>query len=237
MAMVHYDITGMSRAGRLSRNEDAYAVTETADACLLAVADGVGGEADGDRAAQIAIETVTSFFTSMYRTGMDGSAVRGLLESAFFGADRQIRAAAVRPARMGTTLVAAIVREHQVWIANCGDSRAFVAGKEVLFKTWEHSLVSTLVRMGCLDPTAVQDHPLKHVITHALGLTPCVDLYDVTIPAGTALVLCSDGLRDDVVREILAKEEIIGSETFARALVEGGAATSDDDVTVVVLKA
>lgn len=235
--MQHYNIAGMTCAGHRHRNEDAYAAIEIADICLLAVADGVGGEADGDRAAQIAIETLTTLITGTYSKEMGEEEIQNLFVSAFSEADQRIRVAAAGRDRMGTTLVAAIVRKDHAYIANCGDSRAFVAGKEITFRTREHSLIGTLVRMGSLDPAVAHDHPLKNVITHALGITPCVDIYSEPIPAGSALILCSDGLSDEVASEILTKVGDTGSEGVARALLQGGTATSDDDVTVVVLKA
>lgn len=234
--MVHYNVTGMTCAGSRNRNEDAYVAIKIADICLLAVADGVGGEANGDRAAQIAIETLTKLITGTYRKGMGEEDIQNLFISAFAEADRRIRTAAAGMDRMGTTLVAAIVRGDHAYLANCGDSRAFVAGKEITFRTREHSLIGTLVRMGSLDPAVARNHPLKNVLTHALGIDSCVDIYSETIPSGSALILCSDGLSDEVARRILAKEENTGSEDMARALLQGGTATSDDDVTVVVLE-
>ncbi|EJG07533.1 protein serine/threonine phosphatase [Methanofollis liminatans DSM 4140] len=236
MRVVRYDICGMTHAGQKGRNEDAYAVIEIADASLLAVADGVGGEVHGDRAAQIAIESVTAAFTGTYRRGMERGEIKDLLASAFAEADLRIRETAKSEGRMGTTLVAAIITNRCVVIANCGDSRAFVTGTGMRFRTREHTLVQMLLEQGSIDAAEARHHPLRNVIVHALGITMTVDLYEEDLRPGEILVLCSDGLPDEAAREILSSGAERGSEEIARELLQGGIARSDDDVTVVVLK-
>jgi protein phosphatase len=226
----------MTHAGQKDQNEDAYAVIEIADACLLAVADGVGGEEHGDRAAQIAIESVTAAFTRTYRRGMEREEIMDLLASAFAEADLRIREAAKKKRQMGTTLVAAIVTDHGIVIANCGDSRAFVTGKGIRFRTREHTLVQMLLELGSIDANEAKHHPLRNVIVHALGINSRIDLYEEELQDGEVLILCSDGLSDEVAREILFSGPGRGSEAMARELLQGGIARSGDDVTVVVLK-
>ncbi|MDK2973960.1 MAG: family protein phosphatase [Methanofollis sp.] len=231
-----YDVCGMTHAGQKDRNEDAYAMVEIADACLLAVADGVGGEAHGDLAAQIAIESVIAAFTGTYRRGMNSKAITELLAAAFAEADLRIRKAAERNGRMGTTLVAAVITNHEAVIANCGDSRAFIMGNGTAFRTREHTLVEVLVELGSIDALMAQKHPLRSVIIHALGINVRVDRYEQELRPGDILVLCSDGLSDEVAGEILSSGTGRDSEEIARKLLQGAIARSDDDVTVVVLK-
>jgi len=231
-----YDVCGMTHAGHKGTNEDAYAVIEIADSCLIAVADGVGGEAHGDRAAQIAIESVTAAFTGTYRRGMKSREIMDLMASAFAEADLRIGEATAGEERMGTTLVAAVITKRLVVIANCGDSRAFITGKGVTFRTREHTLVNTLLELGSIDAATAKNHPLRSVITHALGINSRVDLYELELQPGDTLVLCSDGLSDEVAREILPSGSARGSEEIVRELLQGGISRSDDDVTVVVLK-
>lgn len=209
---------------------------ELADACLLAVADGVGGEAHGDRAAQVAIESVTTAFTGTYRRGAAHKTIADMLGSAFAEADLRIREAGAKEERMGTTLVAAVVTPRGVVIANCGDSRAFITGAGTRFRTREHTLVEVLLELGSIDAAEAKNHPLKSVIVHALGINSQVDIYEQDLRPGDTLVLCSDGLSDEVAGQILSADGVRNSEATARELLQGALARSSDDVTVVVLK-
>jgi len=159
-----------------------------------------------------------------------------LMASAFAEADLRIGGATAGEERMGTTLVAAVITKRLVVIANCGDSRAFITGKGVTFRTREHTLVNTLLELGSIDAATAKNHPLRSVITHALGINSRVDLYELELQPGDTLVLCSDGLSDEVAREILPSGSARGSEEIVRELLQGGISRSDDDVTVVVLK-
>ncbi|WP_165394786.1 PP2C family protein-serine/threonine phosphatase [Methanofollis fontis] len=231
--MGRYDICGMTHAGLKGYNEDAYTIVEIGNVCLLAVADGVGGCAGGERAARIAIETVSSSFTRRCHEGMDAEDVADLLYNAFHEADRRIRAEQHRYGKMGTTLVAAVISGRRVVIANCGDSRAFIAGKTIVFRTQEHSFVNTLLQSGSIRPEEAEDHPLRSVITHALGVNVRVDLYEEELGRERVLVLASDGLSGRTAAEICAGDLSLTSEELTRRLMEGALLTGDDDVTVV----
>ncbi|MHB8458000.1 MAG: protein phosphatase 2C domain-containing protein, partial [Acidimicrobiales bacterium] len=156
---------------------------------------------------------------------------------------------------MGTTLTAAALvhgegdeegAANHLALVNIGDSRAYRLdrreGKEPGLSrlTEDHSVVEEMVRQGELTPAEAAVHPHRHVLTRALGIDSEVDLdiWDLQPIPGTRLLLCSDGLTDEVpeaeIAGVLAGSEDLGEvarELVARALAHGGM----DNVTVVVV--
>ena len=200
------------------RNEDAAAaLTLTDGSLLLAVADGLGGLPGGEVASRTALDALVEQLQA--QPPPDPAA--GLRE-AFEEANRQVRALQHGPrARMGTTLVAALVRGSQAWLANVGDSRGYLValdGGAVQRLTEDHSWVEEQVRAGLLDP----DDPLaalnRHVITRAIGLDERAgtDLYGpLALPDSCLLLLSSDGLHG------VLDDEAIG-RAVARVVAEPG---------------
>ena len=188
------------------RNEDAAAALTLPDGSrLLAVADGLGGHPGGEVASQTALDALVE----RLRAQPPSDPAAALLD-AFEEANRQVRARQQGAhARMGTTLVAALVRGSQAWVANVGDSRAYLVpldGGAARRLTEDHSWVEEQVRAGLLEP----DDPLaalnRHVITRAIGLEGRSGA-DVTgpiaLPDPSLLLLSSDGLHG-----VLDDEEI-----------------------------
>jgi protein phosphatase len=147
-----------------------------------------------------------------------------------------------RQAGMGTTLVSAIVGEHDVAVGHVGDSRLYLmrAGK-LQQLTNDHSLVEEFVRQGRLTREQADKHPQRSVITRALGPEEEVDVDTFTVPAkdGDVFLLCSDGLStmlsDDEIRDILAGEG--PASELVKLLVD---AANDhggrDNITAVLFK-
>lgn len=142
---------------------------------------------------------------------------------------------------MGTTICAAgLTEEGEVAIVNVGDSRAYVLHDGSLQQlSHDHTVTAELVRRGELSDTEAVDHPYRRVLTRALGVGPDVELDSLThrLTAGDRLVLCSDGLvnemPDDEIASVLAAKEYL--QAAADSLIErvrsrGG----QDDVSVVV---
>jgi hypothetical protein len=153
---------------------------------------------------------------------------------------------------MGTTLTAVALvsggtdsdgnRTH-VALVNIGDSRAYeLDGRDnQLYRlTEDHSVVEEMVRQGELTPAEAAVHPHRHVLTRALGIDAevALDLWDLDPEPGTRIMLCSDGLTNEVseseIAEVLAgfpEPAAAARELVGRALGHGGM----DNVTVVVV--
>ena len=210
-----------------------------ATADLVAVADGMGGHAAGEVAAQIAIDALSE--------GFDRTAGLRSLTDAVLAANRDVYDEAEHRKElrgMGTTLTAAAIVEErgleQLVLANVGDSRAYLLDRGALVQvTEDHSLVEQLVRQGELTAEEAAVHPHRHILTRAIGIDPGVevDTWVIDPRPGMRLLICSDGLTNECSEEEIATvlrdrpaPEDAASELLRRALAHGG----NDNVTIVV---
>jgi protein phosphatase len=147
-----------------------------------------------------------------------------------------------RLAGMGTTVVGVLVEDRVAAVAHVGDSRAYrVRDGSIELLTEDHTWVNEQVVAGFLSEDQARIHPLKNVVTRALGgeKEVVVDVREVELVPGDLILLCSDGLTtmlDD--GEILATAAAAGDgpEAVCRALVEAANSRGGhDNVTVVAL--
>jgi protein phosphatase len=210
-------------------------------ACFV-VADGMGGEAHGELASQIAAQSILEQVTRRLALPLlrwsdeaEGPAVTGALEreehmrealvEGFRTANRQIRTLVHTQGRtIGTTTTALLIFGGQALIAHVGDSRAYRLNRGVLtVLTEDHSFVQRLIRLGQIDPNDQSSHPRRNALYRALGQQDEVevDLVSCPLEAGDCLLLCSDGLWDAVpeatIANILASSRD-GGPTPARAM-------------------
>ncbi len=219
-------------------NQDAVCCKATEAGSLAVVCDGMGGAAAGDTASRIAIEVFTS---AMGRLDLS-------VQERLYQAVEEANTAVYAHSRqhpdcrgMGTTLVAAVVQKQVAYVANVGDSRCYyIHGDDLRRITRDHSLVEELLRSGAITPEEARSHPRKNMITRALGTQKdCrVDLFRVELEEGGILLLCSDGLTNQVEDgELLEAARTVEPEALCRTLVEltleRGA---PDNVTVAILR-
>jgi serine/threonine protein phosphatase PrpC len=206
---------------------------------LFVAADGVGGNAGGAIASELAARTVAEAFP---RDG--GTEPSARLAAAIAAADEAVtRRAAAEPslAGMATTLVAAVVRDGRVWMANIGDSRGYIVrGGRAEQITEDHSLVEESVRAGTLSRAAAAASPYRHVITRSLGgRDPAVvDTFGPRrLQTGDRLLLCTDGLTETVMLDVIARlASRPDPEDAARALVaEANKRGGPDNISVIVV--
>ncbi len=208
---------------------------------LFAVADGMGGHVGGEVAAQVAVEVLGSAFRR-------DPSVQGL-ESAFAEANRAVWRQSQREVDlhgMGTTLTALGLvvgpdGRDLVALANVGDSRAYLFSDRSLVQlTADHSLAEEKVRQGELSEAEAAVHPHRHILTRALGVSANVqvDLWELHLATGDRLLLCSDGLSNEIAAPEMADllASVADPSEAARQLVHranehGG----NDNITVVVV--
>ncbi|MDN5320822.1 MAG: family protein phosphatase [Thermococcaceae archaeon] len=231
---------GMSHVGGRENNEDNLLVLKLQDACLLAVADGLGGHNAGEVASKIAVDTLKEVFEGEYSPGMSDKEVKELLMKAYEEAHRRIKESAVGEREgMGTTLVTAFMRDGKAIIANTGDSKAYlIRDGKILERTKDHSLVQELLDKGEITEEEAKRHPMRNIITKALGVDFGVDLYEWEIREGDILLLSSDGLHDYVeekrIVEIASKGK--SAEDIVRGLINEALPVTKDNITVVCLE-
>src|SRR5436305_12343588 len=216
-------------------NEDRYLTDEQ----LFAVADGVGGHKAGEVASRTAVEPLQREFTEPTSDG---------LVDAVKKANRTVwnLAESNRDQRgMGTTLTAiALVDDggdERLAVVNVGDSRAYLLQQGELEQlTEDHSLVEQMVREGQLTPEEAQVHPQRSIITRALGLDPDaeVDSWELTPYRGDRILLCSDGLTNELTDDQIAStlRTVSDPNEAARQLIQeardhGGS----DNITCVIV--
>lgn len=248
-----YGIT--DRGLKRTQNEDAFLVRD--DLGLYLVADGMGGHAAGEVAAAIAVREIESVVEATrehedktwpenWQVQLSLNANR--LVQAILSAHRKVMATVESASElrgMGATVVAALLdlRRSVATVAHVGDSRAYLLrGGELRLLTSDHSWVHEQVVAGLLSEEAARNHPLKNVVTRALGGTqePAVDFMELKLEDGDVLLLCSDGLNtmleDREIRDILVTSPSLGqaaNRLVATANEHGGL----DNITVVLVKA
>jgi serine/threonine protein phosphatase PrpC len=208
---------------------------------LYAVADGMGGHVGGEVAARVAVETLElSFEREPTAEGLG----RAFDEANF--AVWQESQVNTDLRGMGTTLTAAaLVAGHDghdvLVLANVGDSRAYVFSEGQMSQvTADHSLAEERMRHGEISVQEAAVHPQRHILTRALGVAPDVeaDMWQLELRAGDRLLLCSDGLSNEVDMDemagVLAGEPDPGDA--ARRLVDAANGHGgSDNITVVVV--
>jgi PPM family protein phosphatase len=208
---------------------------------LYAVADGMGGHAGGEVAARIAVETLDHAF--------DLVPTAGGLRQAFTEANTAIweESQAKTDLRgMGTTLTAmALVGGsdgHDVLaLANVGDSRAYVlSGGRLMQVTADHSLAEERMRHGEMTEAEAAVHPQRHILTRALGVSSEVetDMWELHLRSGDRVVLCSDGLTNEVGMEDMTDVLVaVGdpNEAAERLVEMANEHGGSDNITVIVV--
>lgn len=210
-----------SDAGRVREsNEDSWLVRDQRGVTLLAVADGVGGVAGGERASAEAIETLARrFYESLATQDLRASLASAVREAN----DAVVRGAADRGQASATTLVAAAIRKSEATIANVGDSRAYLVR-------------AGTARQLTTDHSGARPNEITRFVGDERGIQP--DVFVESLRANDRLLLCSDGLTRHVTDEEIAARARAAPAAAADQLValaneRGG----EDNVTVVIYRA
>ena len=178
---------------------------------LVTVIDGMGGEAEGDKAASLALRTIAQEVVAAdlsLRNGRHTTVLMPedmdqrchyLLERALRAANRTIfEYASLDSARqgMGCTITACLLAGSKAYFAQVGDTRGYHGRDKLTQVTTDHSLVGRLVAMGSLTQEEARVSPQRSIIYRALGTNPDVevDLFDRDLAPGDRIVLCSDGV-------------------------------------------
>src|SRR2546428_4139590 len=243
---------GITHVGKQRQhNEDSFLVA--AEAKLYLVADGMGGHAAGEIASRIAIDSISQFI--LHTKEDDGTWPHAYdeqfrrstnrLMTAVRLANTRVLEAMRKDARlrgMGTTVVACLADDKTMSVAHVGDSRAYLIRDGMLSRlTNDHSWVFEQVQAGMLTEAEAEKHPLRNVITRALGgaLSVNPDASEVESRPGDVYLLCSDGLtgmgsEEEILRVVTDSSDI---EKACQVLIDtanerGGL----DNVTAILVK-
>lgn len=254
--MVRVESFGTSDRGlRRHHNEDAFLVRD--DLGLFVVADGMGGHAAGEVAAGLAVSEIERVVESTQdaaeTTWPDGWDARlpcdsnRLVFAALMAHRRVTGAVEGDPGLrgMGATVVAALFssERNRLTVAHVGDSRAYLLREGRLqLLTSDHSWVHEQVVAGLLSEDAARSHPLKNVVTRALGgaQEPIADVREHEAKVGDLLLLCSDGLNgmleDDELAGILQRRRPELRATAQDLVDEANRRGGTDNITIVLVR-
>ncbi|MEG1832251.1 MAG: protein phosphatase 2C domain-containing protein [Burkholderiaceae bacterium] len=196
---MRFSVYQESRKGGRRVNQDRMGYLYTRESALLMVADGMGGHARGEVAAEIMVQTLAALFQREARPLIVDPA--RFLKDAVLVAHHELhrfRAERSLPEAPRTTLVAAIVQQGQVIWAHVGDSRIYlIRGGEIVARTVDHSRVQHLVMAGLIRPDEAKNHPERNRIFNCVGadVPPNVEVArPQRLAGGDTLLLCSDGV-------------------------------------------
>lgn len=252
--MMRIRASGRSDVGLTRQhNEDSYDID--AERQLFLVADGMGGHTHGEVASSTAVEAIRQYVGDFAEDGTpppcpggDGDRERSkplsLLEGAILSAHERVLHAIRQDGSlhgMGTTVAALLVCGSSAVVAHVGDSRVYrLRNGELELLTEDHTWVNEQVSAGFLSEDQARVHPLKNVVTRALGGDGQleVDVGQIDLQPGDRYLLCSDGLttmlRDPEIARRLRRDE--PPEEVCRHLVADAQERGGyDDTTVIVL--
>jgi protein phosphatase len=244
----------VSDVGRKRKgNEDALILNE--DQKLYVVADGMGGHAAGEVASRVAVEAIAEFVALTggnqeitWPFGLDDSiSYEGnRLKTAVRHANSRVLEATRESAEyegMATTVAAVLVDGETANLAHVGDSRIYLYhGGTIEQLTRDHSWVNEQIETGAISPEQARSHPLRNVVTRALGgrADLLVDIQSRRMAPGDILLLCSDGLttmvHDAEIARILGEAGGDVQKAAAALVREANDKGGEDNITVLLLK-
>ncbi|HHT44251.1 MAG TPA: Stp1/IreP family PP2C-type Ser/Thr phosphatase [Fastidiosipila sp.] len=227
-------------------NQDLYGVVfdQPVLPASFILADGMGGHANGQLAAELAVSTLTEYLSQQLPERNVPETIVELLEDAIQKANVRIYMESLEDESnfgMGTTLTMVVLYEESIYLAHVGDSRCYLLRDNELEQlTRDQNLAGELVMSGAITREESRHHPNRNVLTQALGSSTYLapEVLHVDRRHGDRLLLCSDGLHgpvpDQEIRTVMRKSktpEAATNQLVDLALAAGG----PDNVTAIVI--
>lgn len=223
------------------KNEDNYICDDN----YIIIADGMGGEASGEVASDIAIQTISSIFNKSLYSLNSEEEIRELALSSILQADKEILnyiKSHPEADGMGTTVVLMIRKDENLYVAWCGDSRCYYyqPGDRLRSLTTDHSYVQQLIDEGKISLDESYSHPDNNLITKYVGGGKYMcnpEFVSAHLTNNSSVLLCSDGLsgycRNEDIEKVIdsTKYDSLTARLLELAIKNG----SNDDITIVAL--
>ena len=238
--MESYALTDVGRV-RAMNQDYIYASPEPVGTLpnLFLVADGMGGHRAGDYASRYMVENLVIYLNKHRGTG-----VVGQLKNAIDQVNRGLYKESLSQEEfygMGCTLVAGVVEDNILYVANVGDSRLYLIHGSLIHQvTRDHSYVEEMVAMGQMRRGSADYNSRKNIITRAMGIGRDVepDFFEVDLEEGDHILLCSDGLSnmvdDESMCRIITGEGSL-KEKASRLIQEANRQGGIDNIAVVLV--
>ena len=235
-------ISGLTDVGlKRTLNEDSIFIHNEKNRFIALISDGMGGHNAGEIASKMVIDSFKEFNADVNiysHTAVNLKKAVSFCNYKVYNLSRTEK----QLSGMGATLVAAVYNGKKLFVANIGDSRAYLLSKgEIKQISRDHSFVYELVKSGILTEEEARNHPQRNQITKAIGIVPEVfpDFYSIEFEKDDYLLLCSDGLsnmiEDTEINNIILKAEDLDTavkELISQANENGGF----DNITAVLAK-
>ncbi|MEM3497327.1 MAG: protein phosphatase 2C domain-containing protein [Thermoplasmatales archaeon] len=231
---------GLSR----ENNEDSFAIIQMfnhEEKALISVADGMGGGDYGEVASSTAVHSLASSFSEGLKRNVDFETLCNIVLESFSSANQKIREITLElnAEWMGTTMASLMVIGHKAFIANIGDSRAYVFDRQgnIIFRTKDHTYAQDLIDSGYSTYEDLRADYRRNELTRAIGISENInpDYSVIEIWPGYSAILCTDGfwayLGDDEIAMLALKQDVSASDMVRAARNNG----SDDDTTVIFI--
>lgn len=223
-----------------ANNQDAYYTDP--EGRFFVVADGMGGHAGGEEASRIATQEIRAYLEEHWQSSQ---LPKDLLMQALSRANEAIlQDQQTHPERadMGTTVVVALFPTAELlWCAHVGDSRLYRCRESYLEQvTEDHTWVARAIKLGDITTEEARLHPFRHVLSRCLGREDLnqIDIQQLDVKVGDRLLLCSDGLTEELVEQKIndclqrnSSLQQAANSLVAAAKEEGG----HDNITVVIV--
>lgn len=206
---------------------------------LFIVADGMGGHKAGDYASKFVVEHMVRFLAEIKEDNPVPALRNAVLET-----NRKLAAEAALKDEwrgMGSTLVAATIKDGTMYVANVGDSRLYLLRDDLEQITRDHSLVEEMVALGKLERNSESYRNQKNIITRAMGIGCGVepDFFEIPLKECDCILLCSDGLTnmvDDVgISKILQTTDTLEEKT-GRLIEKANENGGRDNIAVILVE-
>ena len=220
-----------------SSNQDWVEVRNFGDSSFLVViCDGIGGTAGGEIASKNAAVEICNYFENSTKKD-----INTVLESIKFANEKILNIGKLDSSisDLGTTSVVAFAKDDNLYVANVGDSRAYIVSKpEIIQITKDHSVVNELVMQGRMTSSEAENAPNKNIITRALGCANSnPDYYERKLEQGQKVLLCTDGLTncvsDDKIKQII--NENTPDDASKKLIDEANRNGGTDNITLAII--
>jgi serine/threonine protein phosphatase PrpC len=220
---VRIDYAKLSLPGNRSENQDRVDIAGQTECVLMIVADGMGGHAHGERAAEVTVMAWREYFSEMAAPILDP---QGFLTLALARAHDRVVAlgnGVAREHKPRATCAVCLVQDGSAFWAHIGDSRIYqLRAGRVVTRTRDHSHVELLLREGLITESEARNHPMRNFVECCLGGDSPLPEMSVTsrieLASGDVLLACTDGFWSGLEDADLAQLSIDGGAPFERAV-------------------
>jgi len=241
---LRYELAARSDTGKVrTENEDFFTSREVQGALIAALADGMGGLAEGGLASRSVATDALDLMEAALRTSQplsEGEFWTYLYRELQLGLERQLKSFDYE-VKAGTTLLLLCLRDQEAFLTHCGDSRAYLFRQGTLSQlTRDHNLPEEWVDEGRLKPEEVAHHPRRNILTRHLGSEGVArpDYFPLQLEVGDQLLLCSDGLYNEVAppRIVSCLEAGTMQESLDALMAAALEGAAGDNVTALLVR-